>query len=128
MAQLQVCGKMGTQETAKVDSLPFILGVTRRCLPQRMEMAFPGSSWKSRSSPAPEETHITLLLWLNYCSSLLKRQNITHLKRPSFHSSPEAGCESPVGGSTAGFPADVPRVQRPWEEETRRGTSCCTRL
>ena len=80
-------------------SLPFIPGITRRCLPQRMEIAFPGSGWKSRSLPAPEETHITLLLWLNYCSSLLKRQNITHLKRPSFHSAPDTGCKSPVGGS-----------------------------
>ena len=24
---------------------------------------------------------------------------LTHLKRPSFHSAPDAGCKSPVGGS-----------------------------
>ena len=26
-------------------------------------------------------------------------KNITNLKRPSFHSDPDAGCKSPVGGS-----------------------------
>jgi len=88
---------MGTQETAKVDWAQSPL--YPRYDPQRIEIAFPGSGWKSCSLPAPKETHITLLLWLNYCSSLLKRQNITHLKRPSFHSAPDAGCKSPVGGS-----------------------------
>lgn len=97
MAHLQVCGKMGTQDS-KVDWAQSPLSPRydpRRCSPQSTEMAFPGSCWKSRSLPAPEETHITLLLWLNYCSSLLKGQNITHLKRPSFHSAPDAGCKSP---------------------------------